>query len=63
MVGFEFRCPRCSSARLWRSGSGWLRHLTRLVLLYPLRCDHCQKRFWRFAWNPPPAGRRRVRLA
>jgi hypothetical protein len=61
MFGFDGRCPRCSGARLWQSSRGLLRYPARMVMLYPLRCDHCQKRFWRFVWNPPPTVTRRRR--
>ena len=59
MFGFDGRCPRCGGATLWQSASGWLRFPARVAFLYPLRCDHCQKRFWRFVYSPPPTARRR----
>ena len=61
MFGFDGRCPRCGGSRLWQSSSGWLRLPAQLVFLYPLRCDHCQSRFWRFLWSPPRAASRRSR--
>jgi hypothetical protein len=61
MFGFDSHCPRCSGSRLWQSSSGWLRFPARVFFLYPLRCDHCQKRFWRFLWNPPPTAVKRMR--
>ena len=50
MFGFDGRCPRCGGSRLWQSSRGWLKFPARVVFLYPLRCDHCQTRFWRFLW-------------
>ena len=61
MFGYDGRCPRCSGMRIWQSSSGWLRYPARLVSLYPLRCDHCTCRYWRFVWKPPPTVVRRSR--
>ena len=61
MFGFDGRCPRCRGARLGQSSSGVLRFPARIFFLRALRCDHCQKRFWRFLWNPPPTVTRRSR--
>ncbi len=57
MFGWTARCPVCTSANCRRSQSGWVRYLTRPVFLFPVRCRHCQTRFWRFTLSPPPVGR------
>ena len=59
MIAWTIRCPVCSAANCRRSQSGWVRHLTRLAFLFPLRCRHCQRRFWRLTLTPPPFARRR----
>ncbi|HET6575734.1 MAG TPA: hypothetical protein VFG68_19190 [Fimbriiglobus sp.] len=38
-----------------------MRHLTRLAFFFPLRCRHCQIRFWRLTLSPPPFARPRRR--
>ncbi len=57
MIAWTIRCPVCTSPNCRRSQSGWLRHLTRPLFVFPLRCRHCQTRFWRLTLTPPPFGR------
>jgi hypothetical protein len=60
MIGFQIRCPKCTSTDCRRSRSGWVRYLTRLLLVHPLRCRRCEARFWRFApLTPAPRVRKR----
>jgi hypothetical protein len=57
MIAWTIRCPVCRAANCRRSQSGWVRHLTRLAFIFPLRCRHCQTRFWRLTLTPPPFAR------
>ena len=59
MFARTIRCPVCGGSNCRRSQSGWVRHLTRLTFLFPLRCRHCETRFWRLTLAPPPFGRPR----
>jgi hypothetical protein len=40
-----------------------VRHLARLASVFPLRCRHCETRFWRLTFAPPPVARPRRRGA
>jgi hypothetical protein len=57
MIAWTIRCPVCTSSNCRRSQSGWLRHLVRGLFIFPLRCRHCQTRFWRLTLSPPPFAR------
>ncbi len=54
MFAPTIRCPVCGGRSLARSRSGWVRHLTRLLFVFPLRCRNCLTRFWRLTLAPPP---------
>jgi hypothetical protein len=61
MIAWTIRCPVCTNRHCRRSQSGWLRYLTRPFFVFPLRCRHCQTRFWRLTFYPPPPGRPKKR--
>ena len=42
-------CPRCQSRKVRRSHRrGWWEHLASTVYLFPLRCENCGARFFRW---------------
>ena len=61
MIAWTNRCPVCTSPHVRRSQTGWVRHLTRLLFIFPIRCRHCQTRYWRLTLVPPPFSRPRLR--
>jgi hypothetical protein len=45
---FSGCCPACGDGHVRRSHAHGAEFLLRLFLLYPLRCQTCQVRFWSF---------------
>ncbi len=57
-LGKPSQCRHCGATTLWRSRSTRGGGVARFVLLYPIRCGHCDRVFWQFTLFPPPFGTR-----